>query len=586
MVLAAPTRLLFKNGRVFDGAKVQVADVLVEGGTIRKVGPGLSAAGAKVIDAQGKTLLPGLIDAHTHAYLDDALIQALVFGVTTELDMFGDPTKNRALRAQEKAGEATGQADLRSAGTLATAPGGHGTEYGFDIPTLTTPEEAKAFVAARLGEGSDYLKIVVEDGKPFSKSGIPTLTLPTVTALVQAAHEQHLLALVHISTQRDARAVIDAGADGLAHIFCDGPPAADFGAFVARHRAFVIPTLAVTDGMCEGSDGSQLAGDPALAPYLRDADVRQLKSAFPTKLPRALCDGALAAVKQLAEAHVDLLAGTDALNPAVAHGLSLHRELELLVRAGLTPVQALIAATAAPATRFGLADRGRIAPGLRADLLLVDGDPTTDIRCTRAIVSVWKRGVPVDREAWKRKVEAERKQIASERATPPPPGSESGEVADFDEGKLAARFGAWSPSTDQLRGGTSTVDLRVVDGGAERSKRALEIAGEIRGSGPATWAGAMLSPGPGIMAPANLSAKKTLEFWVKGDGHTHRVMLFARQLGMMPAVRKFVAPREWTKVVLPIDSFDGLDGRDILGILWTGKDSGKFSFLVDSIRLR
>ncbi|HEY1585398.1 MAG TPA: amidohydrolase family protein, partial [Polyangia bacterium] len=327
-----------------------MADVLVEGGTIRQVAPNLSATGATVVDARGRTLLPGLIDAHTHAYRDDALAQALVFGVTTELDMFGDPAKNRALRKQEIAGVATGQADLRSAGTLATVPGGHGTEYGIPIPTLTRPAEAQAFVDARVAEGSDYLKIVVEDGKPFGD--IPTLSLPTVAALVRAAHARHLIALVHISTQRDARAVVAAGADGLAHIFFDEAPAADFGAFVASHKAFVIPTLAVTDGMCEKSDGPELAADPALSPYVRVEDARQLKNGFPNKLARALCDDAMAAVRQLVAAHVDILAGTDALNPMVAHGISLHRELELLVRAGLTPTQALTAATATPAARF------------------------------------------------------------------------------------------------------------------------------------------------------------------------------------------------------------------------------------------
>jgi adenine deaminase len=157
---------------------------------------------------------------------------------------------------------------------------------------------------------------------------------------------------------------------------------------VASHKAFVIPTLALIDGMCEGSDGPTVVADPLLAPYLRATDVRQLTHGFPNKLPRARCDAAMAAVSQLVAAHVDILAGTDALNPMVAHGISLHRELELLVRAGLTPVQALTAATATAAARFGLADRGRIEPGRRADLVLVDGDPAVDIRRTRAIVGV------------------------------------------------------------------------------------------------------------------------------------------------------------------------------------------------------
>ena len=103
--------------------------------------------------------------------------------------------------------------------------------------------------------------------------------------------------------------------------------------------------------------------------------------------------------RQLISAHVPVVAGTDAPLAGGTHGASLHAELELLVNAGMTPLKALAAATSAPAQAFGLHDRGRMSPGLRADLVLVDGDPTIDIRATRAIAGVWKRGVAVDRTA-------------------------------------------------------------------------------------------------------------------------------------------------------------------------------------------
>ena len=93
-------------------------------------------------------------------------------------------------------------------------------------------------------------------------------------------------------------------------------------------------------------------------------------------------------VRLFHEAGGVVLAGTDVTNPGTAHGISMHRELELLVRAGLTPSEALAAGTSQPADRFGLGDRGRVAPGQRADLLLVRGDPTTDILTTREIVAV------------------------------------------------------------------------------------------------------------------------------------------------------------------------------------------------------
>jgi imidazolonepropionase-like amidohydrolase len=98
-------------------------------------------------------------------------------------------------------------------------------------------------------------------------------------------------------------------------------------------------------------------------------------------------------IQQLVDAGVPILAGTDAPVPGSAHGASLHWELEHLVEAGMTPTAALAAATSVPARAFRMTDRGRIAPGLRADLLLVEGDPSREIRDTRRIVAIWKRGL-------------------------------------------------------------------------------------------------------------------------------------------------------------------------------------------------
>jgi len=105
-------------------------------------------------------------------------------------------------------------------------------------------------------------------------------------------------------------------------------------------------------------------------------------------------------VRRLSDAGVTLLAGTDAPNPGTVFGASLHRELELLVRCGISPAQALAAATAEPARVFGLADRGRVATGQRADLVLVSGDPLTDITATRAIERIWRGGIACDRHAF------------------------------------------------------------------------------------------------------------------------------------------------------------------------------------------
>jgi imidazolonepropionase-like amidohydrolase len=122
--------------------------------------------------------------------------------------------------------------------------------------------------------------------------------------------------------------------------------------------------------------------------------LENLSGAWAT-LPTENFEFALATVAALRRAGVDVLAGTDASHlgaPGMAHGASLHDELRLLVTAGFTPTEALRAATAVPARRFALGDRGRITPGLRADLLLVTGDPTTTIGDTLSVQAVWRQG--------------------------------------------------------------------------------------------------------------------------------------------------------------------------------------------------
>jgi imidazolonepropionase-like amidohydrolase len=399
---AAAGAFAIRDARVFDGEQVlPKATVLVRDGRIEAVGRDLEIpAGVAIIEAAGRTLLPGLIDSHVHAW-GSALADALNFGVTTTLGMFGDPAMLRELKPHRESLAPVAFADHFSSGWLATVPGGHGTQFGLPVPTLTTPAEAAPWVEARLAEGSDYIKIVYEPkgagglGPPF-----PSLDAPTLRALVAAAQARDRLAVVHISRLEPARTALEAGADGLVHVFADRPIDDAFLALATRRRAFVTPTLAVTASAAGDGDGALLADDPRVAPFLSQEQRRTLTQSYPRRLVFLNTATGLDATRRLAAAGVDILAGSDAPNPGTAQGVSLHHELMLLVRAGLSPVEALVAATAVPARRFGLQDRGRIAPGLRADLLLVAGDPTADIGATLDIERVWKNGAAVERRRY------------------------------------------------------------------------------------------------------------------------------------------------------------------------------------------
>jgi len=585
IVPALAKDILFRNARVFDGTRVLEGrpDVLVHDGKIARIAKNIPVPeGADLIDATGKTLLPGLIDAHTHAY-GDALTQALMFGVTTELDQFTSAQMAQSLRAEQKAGNVASRADLFSAGTLVTAPGGHGTEYGMVIPTIDSPDQAQAFVDARLAEGSDWIKIVYDDGKTYGMS-IPTVSRETMKAVIDATHKRNKLAVVHIGTLAAARDAIGSGADGIVHLFVDKDPDAELGRFLAKHKAFAIPTLVVLKSITGVGGGAPLVTDSRMSPYLDSATMGLLQSFFPRRpnAPAVSYASAEKSVRELAAAKVPILAGSDAPNPGTAHGAAIHRELELLVAAGLTPVQALVAATSAPAKAFRIDDRGRIAKDLRADLLLVNGDPVTDITATRDIAGVWKGGVRADRAAYAKSIADARAAMASA-----PRGIDAKVLSDFESGSPVAAFGTqWLESADTIAGGKSSGTVKVVDGGAGETAKALEVAGTIDGSIPYAWYGAMWSPTDVPMRPANLSMKKELHFLAKGDGKTVRVMVFAQSKGRIPLMQTFVAGPEWEEHTIPWSAF-GTDGTDVMAVIFAGGPTpGTFAFQVDEIGLR
>lgn len=400
---------LVRDVRVFDGTRViSGTSVLVRNGKIESIGPSPKVPrGTHVINGAGDTLLPGLIDSHTHIHSRRDMEMSLVYGVTTDLSMLMDLTLANALKAEQRDSHANDRADLYSSGYCATAPGGHGTEYGLKFPTLTSPDQAQRWVDDRIAEGSDYIKIIYEKGGDTGQGGRPSIDQAVLQALIAAAHARGKLAVVHIHSEQQAIDALDANADGLAHTFLFGDDALDqkFVSLAATHHAFIVPTFSVLESVCNLGPGQHLVDDALLRPYLASADIAQLTKNI-NRAPAQNCKQAMRVFPALLASHVPILAGTDEGNLGTAPGISLHGELEYLVEAGLTPQQALAAATSVPATAFHLSDRGRIASGLRADLLLVKGDPTVNIKASRNIIAVWKAGVLLDREAWHRRAQA------------------------------------------------------------------------------------------------------------------------------------------------------------------------------------
>jgi imidazolonepropionase-like amidohydrolase len=384
------------NATVFDGERVLgKVDVHVAGEVIASVG-GSRPDGVELVNGEGATLLPGLADAHTHSD-SAALRQALTFGVTTEFDMASMPGTMILLR--RKVAESRDLADVRSASVALTPPGGHPHQLRRgqndpDWPTATRVQEVPGFVDDRITEGADYIKVIVEDGHVLGVS-VPTLAPELLAATAQAGHARGKMVLAHALTLEATTQAVAAGVDGLTHLFVDTAHTPGIVERIATSGAFVVPTLSTLASITGQSAGADLARDARVRPKISPEWLESLSQTYDT-MPSPNFDTALATVAALHTAGVDLLAGTDAAHlgvPGTAHGASLHDELRLLVRAGLSPVEALRAATSLPARCFGLTDRGRVQEGCRADLLLVDGNPTANIGDTLSIRAVWRQGV-------------------------------------------------------------------------------------------------------------------------------------------------------------------------------------------------
>jgi len=350
------------NVRVFDGERLtDPRTVVIADGRISDTAPVDTT-----VDGKRGALLPGLIDAHIHLDGVENLKNAAHWGITTMLDMATPPALVTTLRGRP------GLTDIRSVGYPASAPGGMQTTLiGFPAFTAVTgPDDAERFVAERVAEGSDYIKIIIENPRIM---GTAALDGPTIAALVKAAHARNLLVIAHATSTPAFQLAADARVDVLTHAPIDAPISEALAQEIAEASLIAIPTLVMMRGVASKSNLPTHAGGTT--------DYHN----------------AVRTVAALRSANVPILAGTDANSAPgspfqVKHGESMHEELALLVAAGLTPVEALRGATTLPAKLFGLEDRGAVQPGLRADLLLVEGDPTTDIGTTRAIQGIWIDG--------------------------------------------------------------------------------------------------------------------------------------------------------------------------------------------------
>ena len=379
-----PQKLAITNVRVFDGQRVtEPTTVVVDGDVI-----GNDADGAVQYDGEGGVLMPGLIDAHIHLDTERELILMAQSGITTALDMATwPPSKIEALRGRD------GLTDFRTPGVPAiTSASMHRVLFPTirDEDLVESPDDAVRFVKDRIAEKTDYVKVVCDDPGPSQES---------INALVAEAHKHDKLVIAHATTRATYEMAQDAKADVLTHAPVDQTLDEAAVTRMKQDGRICVPTLTMMEAVTGPLSWTAIL-KMLMQPTLLWAIIK-VKRKSGSGGGKPAYGNARDSVTALHRAGVPILAGTDAhYEPQspfdVRHGESLHHELELLVEAGLSTVEALQAATSLPAKHFGLADRGKIEAGMRADLVLLAEDPIEDIKATRSIRKVWCAGMEVD----------------------------------------------------------------------------------------------------------------------------------------------------------------------------------------------
>lgn len=398
---ASQPSYLIHNAKIFDGEHFLEgrSSVYVRDGVIEQIGPELAVTADIEINAEGSTLLPGFIDAHTHTFYAYQLGLPVNFGVTTHLDMHTHlQTMQSAYVINDGRASTIRRTDLFSSSVLATSVNGHGTQF-FAINTVNTPEQAGAFVTSQVNAGASYIKIVYKRNVEDSSE---SLTYESANAVVQAAKAQGLMVIAHVSDNESAADVLTMGVDALAHVLVgEESISEDVITLLRDNDAFVISTMTVFAQYSRYMNYDSYLNHTYFIRVFYASQLEELTNAEArwvmqdpaiTEERNTRMQNLFGQINQLNEAGVPILMGTDAPNSATIYGMSVHHELALLVEAGLDIEQALSSATGLIAERFGFADRGYIREGLLGDLVLVDGVLDENIQATKNIRQVWKTG--------------------------------------------------------------------------------------------------------------------------------------------------------------------------------------------------
>lgn len=374
--------LVLTDARIVDG-RGEIADnsdIHIEGSLITKIGKGERAPGASVIDAAGKTVCPGLMNAHVHMCFDGSvdpepafqqesdvetalnalprLAETLRRGVTTIRDLGGKENVTLSIGRAVAGGSVIGPRIL-AAGRVITMTGGHGHWMGIEVDGI---DEARKATRTMIKAGVKVIKVMATAGMMTTgqQAGAPQLTVDEMRTCVEEAHKAGLPVAAHVESREGAANAIAAGVDSIEH----GHGLDDeLLTTMAQTGVALVPTIACDRAI------TRLGPEAGIPSFIVD-DCARLAPSLEWALRRAI------------ELGVTIAAGNDGGAP-LTHPGDLVDELEVYVEMGMTPQNALASATTATAALFGLADVGLVEPGHRADLIVVGGDPLASIGALR-----------------------------------------------------------------------------------------------------------------------------------------------------------------------------------------------------------
>lgn len=568
---AQETAVLIRGARVVDGtgAPARVADVLIRNGRIEAVGPDLAApAGARAIDASGQTLIPGLFDLHTHLSASAAtgvagdwgknLKAYLACGVTTVNDFAPYVEMYAPLRKILASGSFP--APRVNLAVRFSTTGGHGTEAGWgDWMTFeaNTAEQAHARMKTALAYKPDVVKVFTDGWRYGAAADLTSMNLETLSAIVADAHAAGLKVFTHTVTLAGAKTAARAKVDVMAHGIGDAEADQELIDLLKSSGTMYAPTLAVYE--------THPLPVPPRALLVMEPDVQKAfggrESAPPAPPARQRrWQNLLANVRRLNAGGVPIASGTDAGMAGTFHGYATLHELELLVEAGMTPAQAVAAGTGVSARALGVdGQRGTIAPGKIADLVLIDGSPDRKIEDIEKTARVFLAGVEVDLKA----LQAD---ISSGAPTPLPVRLVPAEVDDMErtDGRTlldTLRVNATDAGIDH----STMLWMPVVRSGRDHSLLVTaKLAAKER-----PWVRLELPLTPGGVELADASQFTGVSFDARGEG-THRlVFLTGGTKSRAPFFAPVAVKGEWQALRIPFADLQRV-ARDDAG--WTGRN--------------